>query len=94
MLVGHPAGIKLVGKEELMKEKELKKKQEEAKHLEKEKKKAEQAALLEQKKVKPSEMFLKETDKYSLFDDKVWFIDITISMIVFKIIYIPGNSHS
>jgi hypothetical protein len=54
-----------------MREKELKKKQEEAKLLEKERKKAEQAALLELKKVKPSEMFLKETDKYSLFDDKV-----------------------
>jgi cysteinyl-tRNA synthetase len=56
-----------------MREKDLKKKQEEAKLLEKEKKKAEQAALLELKKVKPSEMFLKETDKYSQFDDKVDF---------------------
>jgi hypothetical protein len=54
-----------------MREKELKKSQEEAKRLEKEKKKAEQAALLEQRKVKPSEMFLKETEKYSQFDDKV-----------------------
>jgi len=71
--VGKPAGIKFVDKEELMREKDLKKKQEEAKLLEKEKKKAEQAALLELKKVKPSEMFLKETDKYSQFDDKVDF---------------------
>ncbi|XP_065347910.1 cysteine--tRNA ligase, cytoplasmic [Cloeon dipterum] len=67
---GHPAGIKLVGKEELLREKELKRKQEEAKQLEKERKKAEQAALLEQRKIKPSEMFLKESDKYSQFDDK------------------------
>lgn len=71
--VGKPAAIKFVDKEELLREKELKKKQEEAKLLEKERKKAEQAALLELKKVKPSEMFLKETDKYSLFDDKVDF---------------------
>ena len=45
------------------------------KRLEKEKKKAEakaKAADLEAKRrVKPSEMFLKEMNKYSKFDDKV-----------------------
>lgn len=70
-----PTVIKLVDKAELLKEREAKKQMEEKKRLEKEKKKAEaaakQAALEEQKKIPPSEMFKKETDKYSKFDDKV-----------------------
>jgi cysteinyl-tRNA synthetase len=63
--------VKLVSKEELMKEREEKKRQE----AEKQKKKQElleaQRAKEELKKIPPTEMFKKETDKYSQFDDKV-----------------------
>jgi len=71
-----PTVIKLVNKEELMKEKEEKRKQEEKKRLEKEKKKAieleKQAELEAKKKIPPSKMFQEgEYDgKYSKFDDK------------------------
>ncbi|XP_045533882.1 cysteine--tRNA ligase, cytoplasmic [Papilio machaon] len=62
--------VKLVSKEELMKEREEKKRIE----AEKQKKKQElleaQRAKEEQKKIPPSEMFKRETDKYSKFDDK------------------------
>ncbi|XP_037302577.1 cysteine--tRNA ligase, cytoplasmic-like [Manduca sexta] len=62
--------VKLVSKEELAKEREEKKRLE----AEKQKKKQElleaQRAKEEQKKIPPSEMFKKETDKYSQFDDK------------------------
>lgn len=67
--------VKLVSKEELMREKELKKQQEADKLAEKEKKKAEAAAAAAakeaQKKISPTEMFKSEIDKYSKFDDKV-----------------------
>lgn len=67
--------LKLVNREELLKEKEIKKKLELEKTLEKEKKKAEAAAAAAakeaQKKILPSEMFRLEKDKYSQFDDKV-----------------------
>lgn len=33
-----------------------------------------QAAKEEQKKIPPSQLFLSETDKYSKFDDKVFFL--------------------
>ncbi len=70
-----PTVIKLVDKEELKREKQLKLEMEERKEKEKERKKAEaaakQAALDAQKKIPPSEMFKSETDKYSKFDDKV-----------------------
>lgn len=63
--------VKLVSKEELMREREEKRKQE----AEKLKKKQEfldaQRAKEEQKKIPPSELFKRETDKYSLFDEKV-----------------------
>lgn len=68
-----PAAIKLMSKEALLKEREQKKAQELEKAAEKERKRLEQLALAEareaQKKVNPKEMFLKETDKYSAFDE-------------------------
>ena len=63
--------IKLVDRAELMKEREHKLKQEEARRLEKEKKKAEAEAKAAKNKVPPWEMFKGDTDKYSKFDDKV-----------------------
>lgn len=67
--------VKLVNKEELLKEKEAKKKLELEKTLEKEKRKAEASAAAEakeaQKRIPPSDMFKLEKDKYSQFDDKV-----------------------
>nr|CAI5849666.1 unnamed protein product [Callosobruchus analis] len=70
---GGPSAVKLVDKETLLKEKEAKKKAEQEKAAEKEKKKAELAAAAAakeaQKRIPPTEMFRKETDKYSKFDD-------------------------
>lgn len=67
--------VKLVNKEELLKEKEAKKKLELEKAFEKEKRKAEAvsaaAAKEAQKRISPNEMFRLEKDKYSQFDDKV-----------------------
>jgi len=67
--------VKLVNREELLKEKEIKKKLELEKNLEKEKKKAEAAAAAAakeaQKKISPNDMFRLEKDKYSQFDDEV-----------------------
>ncbi|XP_053995606.1 cysteine--tRNA ligase, cytoplasmic [Hylaeus anthracinus] len=64
--------VKLVNKEELLKEKECKQKLELEKSLEKEKRKAEAAAAAaakeEQRKIPPTEMFKLEKDKYSQFD--------------------------
>ncbi|XP_048730781.1 cysteine--tRNA ligase, cytoplasmic-like isoform X2 [Ostrea edulis] len=65
-----PPTIKLVDRETLMKEREEKLKQEELKQLEKEKRKLEMEAKLAQEKIPPWELFKKETDKYSQFDDK------------------------
>eukprot|EP00088_Acartia_fossae_P053202 TRINITY_DN6041_c0_g1_i1.p1 TRINITY_DN6041_c0_g1~~TRINITY_DN6041_c0_g1_i1.p1 ORF type:complete len:765 (-),score=209.10 TRINITY_DN6041_c0_g1_i1:573-2867(-) len=66
--------IKLVDREELMKERAEKKAAEEKKRLEKEARKAEAAAkaaaLEAAKRMPPSEMFKGETDKYSAWDDK------------------------
>ncbi|XP_055900435.1 cysteine--tRNA ligase, cytoplasmic-like isoform X1 [Biomphalaria glabrata] len=71
---GSATVIKLVDKEELLKERAEKLKLEEKKRLEKEKKKAEQAEKDAQKeaqrRIPPSEMFKSETDKYSKFDEK------------------------
>jgi len=68
-----PTVIKLVDRDELMKEKAEKKAMEEKKRLEKEAKKAEAAAkaaaLEAAKRMPPSEMFKAETDKYSAWDD-------------------------
>ena len=72
-----PTVIKLVDKNELLREKEEKKMAEEKKKAEKAKKKAEaeakQAELDAKKRINPSEMFKSETDKYSKFDEKVKF---------------------
>ncbi|XP_025829658.1 cysteine--tRNA ligase, cytoplasmic [Agrilus planipennis] len=69
---GAPSTIKLVDKDTLLREKEMKKKMEQEKAAEKERKKAElaaaQAAKEALKKVSPSEMFKNEKDKYSKFD--------------------------
>lgn len=69
------SAIKLVDKETLLREREAKKAIEAEKAAEKERKKVEAAAAQAlkdaQKKINPKEMFLKETDKYSAFDDKV-----------------------
>ncbi|XP_046978679.1 cysteine--tRNA ligase, cytoplasmic [Vanessa cardui] len=62
--------VKLVSKEELMKEREEKKKQEAEKLRKKQELLEAQRAKEELKKIPPSEMFKKETDKYSKFDDK------------------------
>ena len=71
---GEPTVIKLVDKEELRREREEKLALEEKKRLEKEAKKAKAAAeaaeALEAAKIPPGEMFRKETDKYSAWDDK------------------------
>lgn len=72
---GAPSAVKLVDKETLLKEKELKKQMEIEKQAEKERKKQEQAAAQAakdaQRKIPPGEMFKGESDKYSKFDDKV-----------------------
>ncbi|KYN07250.1 PREDICTED: cysteine--tRNA ligase, cytoplasmic [Cyphomyrmex costatus] len=66
--------VKLVNREELLKEKEIKIKLELQKILEKEKIKAEVAAAAAvkegQKRIPPNDMFRLEKDKYSQFDDK------------------------
>lgn len=66
--------IKLVNRDELMKEREAKKKIEADKAAEKEKKKAEiavaNAAKEAQRKISPLDLFKSDTDKYSKFDDK------------------------
>ncbi|KAF3424794.1 hypothetical protein E2986_01068 [Frieseomelitta varia] len=60
--------IKLVNREELLKEKMHKKQMELERTLEKERKKAEAAAKEAQKKISPSEMFKLEKNKYSQFN--------------------------
>lgn len=73
--------VKLVNREELLKEKEIKKNVEHEKALEKERRKAEAAAAAAakeaQKKIPPSDMFRLEKDKYSQFDDKVKLLVLT-----------------
>ena len=70
---GECCKVKLVNREELMKELEAKKKLEAARVAEKEKKRMEVAAAAAakdaQRKIPPSEMFKSETDKYSKFDE-------------------------
>ena len=69
------SAVKLIDREILLKEREIKKKLEQEKQLEKERRKEElllqQKLKDEQKKINPIDMFKSETDKYSLFDDKV-----------------------
>ncbi|XP_053600485.1 cysteine--tRNA ligase, cytoplasmic [Plodia interpunctella] len=62
--------VKLVSKEELMKEREEKKRVEAEKQRKKQELLEAQRAKEEQKKIPPSEMFRREADKYSKFDDK------------------------
>ncbi|XP_045763449.1 cysteine--tRNA ligase, cytoplasmic [Maniola jurtina] len=62
--------VKLVSKEELMKEREEKKRQEAEKLRKKQELLEAQRAKEEQKKIPPTEMFKRESDKYSKFDDK------------------------
>ncbi|KAK6637321.1 hypothetical protein RUM44_007736 [Polyplax serrata] len=70
---GRSSAVKLVDREILLKEREMKKQLEAEKLAEKERKKAELAAAEAQKeaqkKIPPSEMFKMETDKYSKFDE-------------------------
>jgi cysteinyl-tRNA synthetase len=67
--------VKMVNREELLKEKEAKKKLELEKVMEKEKRKAEAAAAAAakeaQRKIRPYDMFKLEKDKYSQFDETV-----------------------
>ncbi|XP_066998786.2 cysteine--tRNA ligase, cytoplasmic [Anabrus simplex] len=73
-LEGRPSAVKLMDPETLLRERTAKKRLEAERAAEKERKTAEQLAaqaLREaQKKIKPEEMFRKETDKYSQFDEK------------------------
>ncbi|XP_050676965.1 cysteine--tRNA ligase, cytoplasmic [Leptidea sinapis] len=62
--------VKLVSKEELAREREEKKRIEAEKQKKKEELLKAQRAKEEQKKIPPNQMFLRETDKYSKFDDK------------------------
>lgn len=82
--------VKLVNREELLKEKEAKKRLEAEKASEKEKRKLEAtaaaAAKEAQRKIPPSEMFKLEKDKYSYFDNKVR-IDLSFMMCVAYISY-------
>lgn len=67
--------VKLVNKDELLKEREAKKKAELDKILEREKRKVDAAAAAvlkeAQRRIPPAEMFKLEKDKYSQFDEKV-----------------------
>jgi cysteinyl-tRNA synthetase len=84
--------VKLVNRESLLHEKEVKKNAEEAKAAEKESKKAEQAERDAQRKINPREMFLLETDKYSRFDDKVWnFVLVGVIYNLCSILVIPAT---
>lgn len=72
---GAPSAVKIVGREDILKEKEARRLAELEKLKEKERKKAElvaaQAAKDAQRKIPPSNMFRMESDKYSKFDEKV-----------------------
>ncbi|PIK48564.1 putative cysteine--tRNA ligase, cytoplasmic isoform X3 [Apostichopus japonicus] len=71
---GEKSVVKLVDRETLMKEREMALKQAEEKRLKKEaarrKEEERQAAKEAQRRIPPSEMFKKDVDKYSKFDDK------------------------
>ncbi|GJQ69559.1 hypothetical protein Trydic_g6655 [Trypoxylus dichotomus] len=70
---GEPTAVKLVDCNSLIREREAKRKAELEKIAERERKKIElaaaQAAKEAQRKIPPSEMFRRETDKYSKFDE-------------------------
>lgn len=70
-----PPAIKLVGREEALRERDVRKKADEQKAAEALRKKEEaerqKRQKEEQRKIPPTEMFKMETDKYSQFDDKV-----------------------
>jgi len=69
--VGRCASIKLVDRETLLREKEEKERVLKKKAEEKAKKLAQQAEKEALKRIPPDEMFKRETNKYSKFDDKV-----------------------
>ena len=73
--LGRSSAVKLVDRETLLKERELKKKAEIERLAEKERKRKEQEeaqALRDaQRKIMPQKMFISQTDKYSKFDDQV-----------------------
>jgi len=62
--------VKLVDRETLLKQREQERQLAEERRLEKERKRAAIEAKEAQRRMPPWEMFLKETDKYSKFDDK------------------------
>lgn len=93
---GGAVSIKLVDREELLRERDAKKRAEAEKQALKEKKRQEAAAaaaaLEAQRKINPKEMFLSETDKYSAFDERVsWTIPNILSNITNDIVlkYLP-----
>lgn len=63
--------MKLVNKEELIREREEKKRQEEERQRKKRELADAQRARDEQKKIPPEEMFRREAGKYSQFDEQV-----------------------
>lgn len=63
--------VKIVSKDELMKEREEKKRIEAEKQRKKQELLEAQRLKEEQRKISPAEMYKKDTDKYSKFDDKV-----------------------
>ncbi|XP_075235376.1 cysteine--tRNA ligase, cytoplasmic isoform X2 [Lycorma delicatula] len=71
---GHPTHVKLVDKDQLMKEREAKIKAEQEKAAERERKRKEQEELIAQReaqrKIPPDQFFHNQTDKYSQFDDQ------------------------
>lgn len=75
IFLGRSSAVKLVDRETLLKERELKKKIEIERLAEKELKRKEQEeaqALRDaQRKIMPQKMFTSQTDKYSKFDDQV-----------------------
>lgn len=75
---GRSSAVKLVDRETLLKERQLKKQLETEKQAEKERKRRELTGTQAQKdalrKIKPEDLFRGETDKYSNFDDRVRFL--------------------
>lgn len=72
---GAAVSIKLVDRDTLLKERDAKKQAEAQKQALKDQKRQEAAAaaaaIEAQRKINPKEMFLNETDKYSVFDERV-----------------------
>lgn len=93
------SSIKLVSRETLLKEREAKKLLESQKAAAKEKKRLEAeaaAAELEaQRKIDPKDMFKKETEKYSAFDERVcYFMHICVCISYVLPTRFPSTGHS